>query len=157
MINGYVRPSLPGDPDKGAPILRAEDQQEIDAALGLDHVEILSLSMHASPIPLTIVDANEEPFAMLGAARHSQVPEYGHPWLLSSDYLFGVKLPFIRQSRMWRDVIEQPYKIVGNVVDERNAKHVRWLKWLGYNFVNRHPEYGVQRKPFLEFTRICHV
>lgn len=157
MIKGYVRPSLPGDPEKVAPILRAEDKAEIDAAVGMGYVEVLTFSMSRSPIALTIVDADEEPFAMLGATQNPQVSGYGHPWLLSSDYLFQAKTPFIRQSRMWCALIEQPFHIVSNVVDERNTKHVRWLKWLKYSFIQRHPEYGVQKIPFLEFTRICHV
>ena len=154
MIKGYVRPSLPGDSDKVAPILRQADKDEIDATVGLDHAVALAYAKQSCLLPLTIVDAQGNPFAMFGVAVNPGVGRYGHIWLLSSDYLFEVKIPFLRQSKLWQKAIEQPYDIVGNVVDERNTKHIRWLKWLGFKFVCRHPEFGFQKRPFLEFVRI---
>ena len=155
MIKGYVRPSIPSDPDKVAPILREADKAEIEATVGLDHDVALSYAMQSCLLPLTMVDAQERPFGLFGVAANHSVEGYGSIWLLSSEYLFEARMPFLRQSRLWQHAIEEPYKIVGNVVDERNTKHIRWLKWLGYKFISRHPEFGFQKRPFLEFTRIC--
>ena len=154
MNKAYVRPSVANDPDKVAPLLRDKDKAEIDATVGLDHAVALSYAMQSCLLPLTIVDANEEPFAMFGVAKHPSVEGYGHIWLLSSEHLFQIKMTFLRQSKLWQEAIEQPYSIVGNVVSEVNGKHIRWLKWLGYRFVARHPEFGFTKQPFLEFVRI---
>jgi hypothetical protein len=51
--------------------------------------------------------------------------------------------------------MERSYTLIGNVIDERNRVHLRWLKWMGFTFVQRIPEYGVQHRPFLEFIKIC--
>ena len=154
MIKGYVRPSVPKDPEKVAPILRDLDKAEIDATAGLDHAVALSYAMQSCILPLTIVDDNEEPFAMFGVNNHPSIEEYGQIWLLSSDYLFKAKMPFLRQSKLWQEAIEQPYSVVGNLVSEVNIKHIRWRKWLGYRFIARHPEFGFTKQPFLEFVRI---
>ena len=154
MIKGYVRPSLPGDPEKVAPILRDEDKAEIEATVGLDHAVALAYASQSCLLPLTMVDAQERPFGMFGVVPHTSVQGYGNIWLLSSSYLFEARLPFLRQCRMWQAAIEQPYHLVGNYVMEANVKHVRWLRWLGYKVVARHPEFGWNKQPFLEFVRI---
>ena len=154
MIQGYVRPSVPTDPDKVAPILREEDKAEIDATVGFEHSVALGYAMQSCLLPLTMVDAQERPFGMFGVTTNHSVPGYGNIWLLSSNYLFEAKIPFIRQCRLWQEALEQPYAVVGNLVSEVNTKHVRWLKWLGYRFIARHPEFGFNKQPFLEFVRI---
>jgi len=154
MIKGYVRPSLPGDPEKVAPILREADKAEIEATVGLDHAVALAYAAQSCLLPLTMVDDQEQPFGMFGVAVNPSMAGYGNIWLLSSDYLFEARITFLRQSKMWQAAIEQPYHIVGNVVSENNLKHIRWLKWLGYRFIARHPEFGWNKQPFLEFVRI---
>ena len=154
MIKAYVRPSIPSDPEKVAPILRPQDKEEIEAVVGPDHVTALAYARESCALPLTMIDAQERPFGMFGVMSHPTCAGYGNIWLLSSDYLFEAKIPFIRQCKLWQSAIEEPYQLVGNVVLESNRQHVRWLRWLGYRFVGRHPELGLKKQPFLEFVRI---
>ena len=146
MIKGYVRPSLPDDPDRVAPILRDDDAAEIDATVGLDHSVALAYAMQSCLLPLTMVDAHDHPFGMFGVVMNPSVQGHGNIWLLSSEYLFEARMTFLRQCKLWQGAIEQPYHLVGNVVSETNVKHVRWLKWLGYRFIARHPEFGLKKK-----------
>ena len=40
------------------------------------------------------------------------------------------------------------------VVDARNELHIKWLKFMGFKFIQRHENFGVAKLPFYEFLRI---
>ena len=154
MIRAYVRPTLPADAPHLAPLLRTADKHEIDALVGMDHLVALEAAVAASVLPFTIMDAQTGPIGLMGCTRDPGVNFVGYVWLLGSDGIFHRRMPFLRQSRLWLDVLGQPFKVLANVVDERNTRHIRWLKWLGFSFIQRHEHMGVQKLPFLEFVRI---
>jgi len=79
----------------------------------------------------------------------------GRIWLSGTDELVTMKRQFIRESRRYLVGMESMYKLLHNEIDERNTLHIRWLQWLGFTFIRRIPEHGVQRLPFLEFIKLC--
>ncbi len=83
----------------------------------------------------------------------------GAVWLLGSDALTQPPLrrQFLVEGTVYLDTLHRFRPLLWNVVDERNTLHVRWLKWMGFTFINRHPYYGAEQRPFLEFVRLKHV
>lgn len=146
-MKAFVRPSIKGDADLLASRLRRADLDEIEASGPYLPVEALQLGMEASLQPLTAV-GDGKPIAMFGAVR--ETPDIGRIWLLGSDDIFSVRFRFLRESKSWFKHVASPFKVVTNVVDMRNTKHISWLRWLGVKFCgieNRGPK-GL---PFLEF------
>ena len=154
MIRVCVRPTQPTDASWLAPRLRTADRNEIDALAGIDHLEALQMAADASVIPFTIVDTQDHPIAMMGCTRDVNIPWVGYIWLLGSNRIVDIRNTFLRQSRMWIPALGQPFKVLANVVDERNKTHIKWLRWIGFTFVKRHEHMGVQERPFYEFIRI---
>ncbi len=149
---GFVRAYREFDEIDLVPRLRVADMQEIQAGSGKDIEVSLREGAEQSAPSCTIIGNNGFVAGMFGV-----VPEgdYGRVWMVGSDELTRPPLSrqFIRECRSFLSVMERPYKTIGNVIDERNTLHVRWLKWLGFEFVERIPNYGVEGRPFLEFKK----
>jgi hypothetical protein len=148
----YVRLASEDDAAYLAPRLRKEDLDEIRANSGRDPLEALLYGVQVSTPAYTIIHDNN-PVAIFGAGP-LPFPNLGFIWMLGSPELMKCQIPFLRQSKRW---IEQMHTDVApmlcNVVDARNEVHIKWLKWCGFTFIKRHEEFGVERRPFLEFAR----
>jgi len=84
------------------------------------------------------------------------VPEgkFGTVWLLGTDEIFThASRDFLRLSKEWLSEVSAPFESVGNLVDARNTVHIRWLEWLGFEFIGVQSEFGVEKRPFLEFIQ----
>jgi hypothetical protein len=150
-LKAFVRPSRKGDAESLAPRLREADLDEIQAAAGVPPLDALRQGFDHSLQPMTVVGVRGEfeyPIAMFGAVRESQ--ELGRIWLLGSDDIFTIKADFIRQSKAWFRHVSLPFKVVTNIVDMRNHKHIRWLRWCGVKFCGVDKR-GPDKVPFLEF------
>lgn len=137
---GRVRLSTPADIDalldQG---LREADLRELYAA-ETDPGEALVMGLGLSlPAPYTIL-VDEVPAAMFGAAVHHENSDIGCPWLLGTERLLLIQRQFLRESRYWRDLIAQPFGLLLNAVHEDNKVHIKWLRWLGFQF---HEQSGV--------------
>lgn len=147
-----VRPSRGDDVQAMAPRLRSEDLAEIVAASGQKAVDALGAGFVASR-PCMTVEYNGRPAAMFGVVPGEvEYPKLGNVWLLGTDDIHLFSRQFLRQSRAWLVEIAKGYDLIGNVVDERNDEHVRWLRWLGFRFIKRHATFGHLGLPFLEFV-----
>ena len=82
-------------------------------------------------------------------------PRVGAVWMLCSPKILKYRRRFAKESRQWIEAMHQRYDLLWNVVDERNAVHIRWLTWCGFTFINRHETLGVAQVPFLEFVRVA--
>jgi hypothetical protein len=74
--------------------------------------------------------------------------------MVATDELLEYQMKFLRRSRIYIELIQQEYPLLHNVVDARNELHIKWLKWMGFKFIQLHEEYGVEKRPFYEFIRI---
>ena len=75
----------------------------------------------------------------------------GHVWLLGAKEVTESPKEFMRLSREWLARLFDTFDFLGNFVDARNSVHVRWLKAMGFRFVDAHPGYGNDGEVFLEF------
>ena len=71
-------------------------------------------------------------------------------------YSDNIQYSFLRENEKVIDFLNTKYKILWNYVDCRNQLHIKWLKWCGFQFINK-TNYGVLNKPFYEFIKINYV
>ncbi|WP_448955724.1 hypothetical protein [Labrys neptuniae] len=146
-----VRIATKEDVEFLAPRLRKADLEELAVGSGTSAYDALMEGLVVSHPAYTGVDDDGTPILMFGAAETH--PKAACVWMLSSDALLDHVFPFLRRSRKMLDEFNDKWPVLYNVCDERNTAHVQWMQKLGYTFINRHPEYGVGKMPFLEFVR----
>lgn len=74
----------------------------------------------------------------------------GEPWLLGTDEIADVYLPFLRQSRIFIRRSLAIFGMLANWVDARNVLSIRWLRWLGFEMGAPTP-WGYEGRPFIPF------
>ena len=147
----FVCPSVPEDVEYLGSRLRQADIDEITANGGLTPHEALEAGLANSTICQS-AHYKGEPFLMFGAAP--VLDNVGLVWMLGSDVISKAWLPVLRRSRDCLQELHDEFDLLFNYVDARNTVHIKWLRWLGFSFINLHPEFGVGRLPFYEFVRI---
>lgn len=150
---GHVRPASPSDALWLAPRLREADKAEVRAASGLDPAVALDFAVRSSRPSLAMMGDQGGCIGLFGAAPTVD-PLAGIVWMLATDDLERHSRQFLRESRPWIGQLHRAYPLLFNFVDARNEIHIRWLRWCGFTFINRHEEFGVERRPFYEFVRI---
>lgn len=148
----HVRAYRPGDEVELAPRLRFHDLQEIEAASGRSPLDVLREGGEQSSPSCSIISQQGFVVGMFG------VGPGGCVWLLGTDELTRdpLRRQFLRECRTYLRALHQTFPLLHNVIDERNAVHIRWLKWLGFTFIRRFP-HGPKGLPFLEFARLKDV
>lgn len=148
-----VRRACGDDAGELAPRLRAADLQEIEAAIGEDPLIVLERSIAWSDPCYAVVCEGDKPIALFGTVPEADDKNVGIVWLLASPELTRHTFFFLRNSRRWVERLHERYKVLWNCVDARNETHIKWLRWCDFTFLRRVEEYGVERRPFYEFTR----
>lgn len=134
-----------------APRMRAADIREIEAAIGLEALEALRLSLLRSTEAWAgMVDG--EVACVFGVGPLSLLGGEGCPWLLGSDLVERNAIAFARRNRAMVARWLCTYRVLRNHVDARNSQAIRWLGWLGFTLKPAVP-YGVRRLPFHPFER----
>ena len=132
--------------------MRVMDKIEAHYQTGMNPEDALSFTYMGSEINMAIANDNDEPIGLCG------VQSDGYIWCVATDDLYANKkyrIQLIRQGREWVDNLLGSYKILYNYVYAENTSAIKWLKSLGFTFVNYHKEFGLQQKPFYEFLRIA--
>tara|TARA_B100000123_G_scaffold267248_1_gene240392 strand:+ start:135 stop:587 length:453 start_codon:yes stop_codon:yes gene_type:complete len=132
--------------------MRVMDKIEAHYQTGMNPEDALSFTYMGSEINMAIANDNDEPIGLCG------VQNDGCIWCVATDDLYDNKkyrIQLIRQGRDWVDNLLGSYKILYNYVYAENTSAIKWLKSLGFTFVNYHKEFGLQQKPFYEFLRIA--
>ncbi len=133
--------------------LRKEDIEEIKAYANIKPKEALILGVQQSKIPLAIFNQKGQIVSMLGVRNINN--HLGQVWLLASPKIEeNFSITFLRHCKSVADVLVKDHKVLFNYVDVRNELHIKWLKWLNFTFINRHEEFGFEKRPFYEFVRI---
>ena len=149
--SGYVVPTTVDHVKEFVNIIREEDKVEVIASHG-ELLKGLMQSILVSDFCETIMTADDEIGGIYGVAPLSDVE--ATPWFLSSVHLPKVRLEFLRGSREWIEKVNEVYPVLTNCVDADYKVSIDWLKFLGFTFIKRIENYGVNPKPFLEFVRI---
>jgi hypothetical protein len=145
-----VRPADLRDAFVLAPRLRKEDVAEVQAH-GITPLDAITHGVKAGGA--WVGCAGGMPIGIYGLAPGAD-PLVGHPWMLATDDLVTHQKWFLRHCRAGVAEMQSRYPVLVNVVDARNAVHIRWLRWCGFTFINLHKEFGPERRPFYEFVRI---
>lgn len=132
--------------------LRQADLDELQANTGGDPLATLMVGRDISDPAYTIIDDIGLPVAMFGVVP-TNVDRQGVMWLLGTDELRKHSRDFLRQSRPWIERLHKKYTLLYNVIDKRNKVHLRWLKFLGCNFVGE-VIHGVENRPFVQFIHV---
>ena len=150
--NVLIRKARVSDAKILAPHLRKADKAEIKALLGLSPEIVLEASIRDSAKTYSVTSLDgKEIYAIFGVATANATS--GMIWLLGSEAMFkAARVSFIRNSKFWVDKLMENYEILFNVVDCRNKKHIRWLKWIGFTFAEAPlGKFGVEKRPFYQF------
>jgi hypothetical protein len=79
--------------------------------------------------------------------------EVGIPWMLASDLLKEIRKPFLREAKAYLEEMSEGYPLLFNIAWTKNTEHIRWLKWLGFDF--GFPEQmGPDGEYFVKFTKV---
>ncbi|MBU1046963.1 DUF2833 domain-containing protein [Patescibacteria group bacterium] len=149
---GYVREATAKDAFELAPKLRQDDLDEIAAASGREPLNTLLEGIAHSAVPAAVIGDKGEVVALFGVVP-TPLAGVGAIWLLGSDGLWTYRWQFLRESRQWIEDLQEAWPILWNFVYAENELHIKWLKWLGFNFTKLHDKWGVAQKPFWEFIR----
>tara|TARA_Y100001972_G_C7451116_1_gene230922 strand:+ start:72 stop:524 length:453 start_codon:yes stop_codon:yes gene_type:complete len=131
--------------------MREIDRLEAYYLTGKDPKDSVKLTYLAGHKVLTIADDNDQPMGLCGVVTDGCV------WMLCTDELYSnkkYKIQLIRKGRKWIDNLLKNYNILYNFVYADNTSAIKWLRSLGFTFINYYEEYGEQKKPFYEFLRI---
>ena len=129
--------------------LREADRNEIEA-LGKDPFTSLMQGFKESA-PCYTWMYEDEPSALFGCVPYTN--NAAAIWMLGTDNIANHKYAFMKTCVPFHKELVRPYQLTGNIIDERNKVHMRFIEHLGYKFINRR-SVGPKGLPFLEFARI---
>lgn len=145
----FVRLAMPEDIPVVAAGIREADRREVWASHHQTPLEALETSTKRKGMCFTGVYKGF-PIVIFGAARMSLVGG-ANPWLLGTEDIVKITVPFLRYSRSYIDLVRSEYRYLENYVDVRNELSIKWLKFCGFTFHAAAP-YGVEQLPFYRFT-----
>ena len=148
---GYLRKANIADLNHVCKHMRDMDRLEALYQTGNEPEDALRLSYLSGQQVLAIAGDNDQPMGLCGVISDGCI------WMICTDELFSNKkyrIQLIRKGRKWVDKLLQSYKVLYNFVYAENHTAIKWLKALGFTFVNYYEKYGDQEKPFYEFVRI---
>lgn len=150
----YVTPTIPAHLLILADNMREDDRQELAASSGDTPFHALVEGYINSTKCFTIMNDEDQLVGIFGVSTFPGTTHIGHPWMLATDLLSDIKITFLRQCDAYVAELREGFDLLTNVCDKRNRLHIRWLKWLGFKFINEIPKYGVGEQPFLEFVML---
>ena len=149
---GYLRKANLQDLRYVAANLREIDKIEAFYQTGQEPLQALQFTYICSQVNMAIADDNDQPIGLCGVVSDGII------WMVATDKLFANKkyrIQLIRKGRKWVESLLKKYKVLYNFVYAENDSAIKWLKSLGFTFINYHERYGIQGKPFYEFLRIA--
>jgi hypothetical protein len=93
---------------------------------------------------------------MFGVVRSTSDKDVGIVWLLATDRIKECSREFLRQNGYYVQAMRSQFKLLMNVVDDRNTQAKRWLEWLGFQMDEAVP-YGPDKLPFRHFRMQGHL
>lgn len=136
--------------------MRSEDVAEVKALSGSSPHDALTNGLSSSSRCFTYAPLGV-PCALFGVVDHPAMPGVGAPWLLGTDAFKDNVRTIVEWTPDYIDELGFGYDLLVNFVDARNRVHIRWLRWAGFTFINRHDRFGVEKRPFYEFVRPTNV
>ena len=149
----YHRPATVADALALAPMIRAADRREIETVSGEGPEMVLLRAVQESQ-EAWAVERDGRVLSIFGVSSFLNDPEIGTPWLVATDDVKRVGV-YIRKIvpgilRSWLQVYP---KGLHNAVDNRNHIHIRWLRHLGFSFL----EYAEINGHLFHHFQLIHV
>jgi len=148
-----IRDSHEYDPALLAPNLRKADIEEIEAASHLTPFEVLYTGYYLGRPCRTFIGDSGRVVGMYGITPIPNTSE-GVIWCLTTPELFTIKKYFMRNCRDEIISMCEGYTRVYNYVYEKNARHIRWIKAMGFNMDESPTPFGRYNKPFYYFEKV---
>lgn len=145
--NAVIRRATREDAISLSSRLRKEDLEEIGHGTGLPAELALLYSLKVSD-EASVVVLDGEPIIIFGINGYPG--QVGFPWMLASEKLKDVWREFTPESKAWLKRMLAKYQTLENKVWAGNTIHIRWLKWLGFQFEQEAP-HGINDEPFMRF------
>lgn len=145
------------DVDYIASRLRQADYNECLAATGEEPLGVLHQGLNLGDISLTLRAPSGERVGLCGVVQCPAIKEAGAVWMVATDDIYQHQMTFLRNSKRALQDLSKDYLVLFNCVDARNEVHIKWLHWMGFTFINKHPNYGAEKRLFYEFVRINNV
>lgn len=144
-----VRAARPEDAAALAPLLRAQDKAEINAAKpDRSHYVVILRGVVESTMAWTFHVGDELAF-VCGVAPYDLLSGTGVPWLLGTDAAPRHRHALMRLYPAYIAAMLTRYPRLENVVHLKNTASVRWLKRMGFSFG---PEFKAPTgEPFAHF------
>ena len=124
--------------------LRADDYREVTEGHG--HEPLLQIPAAAFYGDTVYFDVPNGKTAGLAG-----VQDGGKIWMLCTDAIHDAPLTFAREAK--RFIESRKEELLWNIVDKRNAAHLKLLKFLGFKFL-RELKHGPNQLTFIEFCRV---
>lgn len=145
----YYRKATYADCFELARNLRPEDLREVE---GLGHPRFaIPLSLGFSETSISFFSKDGKLAGVAGIARQSD--DIGVIWMLCTPEVQKYPLTFVKEAKGWVDSIKG-YKLLWNIVDQRNTIHLKLLKHLGFRAIKQR-NLGPQFLPYLEIVKLC--
>ena len=139
----YWRGLEDGDLEYIAANLRPQDKEEV-LLFGVEPLQGLEVSVDLSTTCLTLVEPDGTPAALLGVTPQHKV------WLLGTDAIDRHPMTFLRHSKPVLEQLFIGHPYLWNFVHKKNIVHIKWLEWLGFDFL---PEVTWVGSKFLGFHK----
>lgn len=144
-----MRSSTMEDAARMAPLLRDMDRFEIEALTGEEPETALLQGLSGDVCLTGLVD--DEPILMTGVAAGDLDRSFGYVWLLGSDRIENHSIQFLREGPRYLEAMLDLYPALTNIIHKDNKVHLRWLKWMGFHFLDGTP--AGAPPDFLQFVR----
>lgn len=133
MTIPHIRPTRSLDVALVARHMRPEDVREIRDVSGATPMDALIQGRHTSNPCWTITHPKTAyPVAILGVVPDGL--DLGCVWMLGTPELATMPKMFLKHCKVGLGELLKRYHILHNYADCRNIVHLRWLRWMGFQF-----------------------
>ena len=132
-----------------APNLRSEDKREVNT-LGKTSEQALLTGYLLGKVCRSIINNYGQVVGMYGVVPADD--KTGLVWMLGSDKLKKIKIPFLKESRTEVEGMNTLFPHLWNIIDSRNEMHLKWIKWCGFKIIG---ERMVNNVKFYEFCKVA--
>jgi len=116
--------------------MRLEDRREVVALTGNPDVYNIVLAGWLQSDYCKTILLDDKVVFIYGVIPVPDMPSVGSPYMLGTELLKEIKMPFLRNCRNRVSYMKKKYKYLFNWIDSRNELHLRFIKWCGFKIIN---------------------
>jgi len=144
-VSKYIHQGTEEAAKQVASDLLPADRREVEEGHGVDPLEELFFAVHNTSCVWFEVP-NGKTAGMAGVGPNGEI------WMLCTPAIHEYPITFAREAKRFVESRTEP--LLWNIVDKRNAVHLKLLRFLGFKFL-REVKHGPNQLSFIEFCRVC--